>query len=158
MRFALTIETSVGISDEKTNLIINLSNKLSDYFSDKDYGNDVIKILIGVICVAPEFEWFSKIRKPKYVFYRKYIRDHSEIIEDRVFTFDLKLDFESFKNQSDKQNNKMLALEILKSLSNLDSLPKKVKDFDKELFKEDVKTFLDEQKLLVKNDEVLSFI
>lgn len=157
MKFALTVEASEGVAD-KTMLIHELSNKLSDYFSGKDYGDDVRQILIGTICVAPEFEWFSTIRKPRYKFYRKYVRDSIEIIEDRVFTFNLKIDYEDFKNQSDKQNEKMLASEILKSLSNLDSLPKKVKDFDKERFKEDMKTFLDEQKLLVKDDEALSFI
>ena len=92
MKFALTIEASTGVSD-KTNLIIGLSNRLSQYFSNKDYGEDIKQILIGVICVAPEFEWFSTIRKPRYKFYRKYIRDNSEIIEDRVFSFEVKIDY-----------------------------------------------------------------
>ena len=138
MRFALTVEPSESVAN-KTYLIHNVSNKLSEYFSDKNYGDDVKQILIGVICVAPEFDWFSTIRKPKYVFYRKYVRDSSEIIEDKVFTFDLKIDYENFKNQPDEQNNKMLALEIQKSLTNLNNLPKKVKDFDKERFEEDMK-------------------
>jgi hypothetical protein len=158
MRVALTIETSVGITDEKTNLIINLSNKLSEYFLDKDYGGDVKVILIRIICVAPEFDWFSTIRKPRYKFYGKHIRDGVEIIEDRLFSFSLKIDYENFKNQSDEQNEQMLASEILESLSNLDSLPKKVKDFDKVQFKEDMKIFFDEQRLLVKNNERVSFI
>jgi hypothetical protein len=158
MKFAIVVEASEGVAD-KTQLIHILSNKLSDYFLDKDYGNDVREIFIKIISVAPEFEWFSTIRKPKYTSYRKYInRDGIEIIEDKSFSFDLKLDFEDFKNQSDDENRKMLASEIIKSLSNLDSLPKKVKDFDKERFKEDMKSFFDEQKLLVKNDETLSFI
>ena len=36
----------------------------------------------------------------------------------------------------------MLSTEIEKSLSNLDGLPKKVKDFDKERFKENMKSYL----------------
>ncbi len=147
MKFALTIEVSVGVED-KTRLIVDLSNKLTEYFANRNYGNDVIRILIGMICVAPEFEWFSTIRKPRYKFYRKYKRDGIELIEDRDFTFDLKLDYESFKNQSDEENNKMLTSEILKSLSNLDKLPKKVKNFDKEKFKNDVEDFFKEQNLL----------
>lgn len=149
MRFALTVEASESVAN-KTYLIHNLSSKLSVYFSDKDYGDDVKEILIRIICVAPEFEWFSTIRKPRYKFYGKHTRDGVEIIEDRVFSFSLKIDYENFKNQPDELNEKMLASEIIKSLSNLDSLPKKVKDFNKERFKEDMKTFLDEQKLLVK--------
>jgi hypothetical protein len=40
----------------------------------------------------------------------------------------------------------MLASAILDSLSNLDALPRKVKDFDKERFKVDMKAFFDEQR------------
>jgi len=146
MRFALTIETSVGVTDEKANLIINLSNELSEYFLNREYGNAVIKLLIGVICVAPEFEFFTKVRKPKYTSYRKYInQDGIEIIEDRIFCFDVKLDYEKFRSQKDEENRKILASEILGSLSNLDALPKKVKDFDKNRFKNDMRTFFDEK-------------
>ena len=141
MRVALTVEASIGIAD-KTKVIHEFSNKLSEQFTDKDYGNDVIRILIDIICVSPEFEWFSTVRKPRYKFYRKYKRDGIEIIEDRDFSFDLKLDYECFKNQSDEENNKMLASEIIKSLSNLEKLPKKVKDFEREKFKKDVEKFL----------------
>lgn len=150
MKFALAVETSEGIED-RVNIIVDMSNELNEYFSIKDYGNDLIRIVIGTICVSPEFEFFSKIRKPKYVAHRKYInQDGIEILEDKVFSFDLKLDYETFKNQSDEENKKMLASEIIDSLSNLDALPKKVKDFDKERFKNDMKAFFEEQKLLVK--------
>lgn len=148
MEFGIVVEASVGL-ENRTRLIHGLSRKLSEYFSNKDYGNDVKEILIGIISVAPEFEWFSKIRKPKYSFYRKYTsRDGIEIIEDKLFSFDLKIDYEAFKNQSDDQNKKMLAAEVLRSLSNLDSLPKKVKDFDKDQFKEDMKTFFSKDELI----------
>ena len=85
------------------------------------------------------------------MFYRKYIRDHSEIIQDRVFSYDVKLDYEDFKNQSDEQNEQTLASEIMESLSNLDKLPKKVKDFDKERFKKDMEAFFEAQNLLIKS-------
>lgn len=141
MRFALTVEVSSEIA-HKTQLINNLSNNLAEHFLDKDYGNEVIRILIHVICVAPEFEWFSIVRKPRYKFYRKYKRDGVEIIEDRDFMFDLKIEYESFKNQTDEENNKMLASELIKSLSNVEKLPKRVKDFGREKFREDVENFL----------------
>lgn len=143
MKFALAIETSEGV-EAKTNLIVDLSNELAEFFSDKDYGNDVKQIVIGVISVAPEFEWFSKIRKPKYTFYRGYTRDGIEFVEDRVFSFDLKINYESLKNHSEEENREMLAREILGSLSNLESLPKKVRDFDKRRFSEDMNAFFGE--------------
>ena len=39
---------------------------------------------------------------------------------------------------------------VLIFIKSKNSLPKKIKDFDKERFKEDMKAFFDEQKLLVK--------
>ncbi len=150
MRIAIVVEASEGVAN-KTWLVQNLSAELAEYFSDKDYGEDVEEIIIGIISVAPEFEFFSKIRKPRYKAYREYVnRDGLKIIEDRLFSFSLKIDYESLKNQTDEENRKMLASEILGSLSNLDALPKKVKDFDKERFKEDMIAFFEEQKLLVK--------
>ena len=141
MKFNIVTEASIGVA-HKTHLIIDLSNKLSNYFSVKDYGKDVIEIIIRIISVAPEFEWFSIIKKPRYRFYRKHTKDRVEIIEDRLFSFGVKIDYEKFKNQSDEQNKQMLSFKILSSLVNLDSLPKKVKDFDKERFKDDMKAFL----------------
>lgn len=76
-----------------------------------------------------------------YTTYRKYVREDIEFVEDRIFAYDIKLDFESFKNQTDEDNKKMLASEILDSLTKFDALPKKVKDFDKERFKEDMRMF-----------------
>jgi len=141
MKFALAIETSIGVED-RINLIVDLSNELTDYFLNRDYGEDVKRIVIGIIAVAPEFEQFSKIRKPKHTLYRKYSRDDIEFVEDKVFSFDLKIDYESLKNQSDNENKKMFASEILSSLSNLDALPKKMKDFDRGQFTKDLEVFL----------------
>ena len=148
MEFALTVEASEGVAN-KTYLINNLSDRLYEYFSDKDYGNDVKRILIGTIFVAPEFEWFSKIRKPKYTFYQKYKRDDTEIVADRVFTFDLKIDYESFKNQSDEQNEKKVALKILKILTNFDLLTNKIKGICKKRIKGIQKAIIYYSKIII---------
>lgn len=147
MKFGLTVEASIGI-EGKTNIIQQLSDEISAFIKNRNYGHGVQKLLIGVICVAPEFEFFTKVRKPRYTAYRKYVRYDTEFVEDRIFCFDLKLDYVKFRSQTDDQNRKMLAKEILNSLSNLDALPKKVKDFDKEQFRKDMKIFFEEQKLI----------
>ena len=144
MRFALTIETSAGVSEHRTNLIVGISNRLSEYFRDRDYGSDVRTILIGVICVAPEFEWFSKLRRPKYVRYRKYVLDGIEIIEDRVFSFDIRIDYEQFNRQDDEDNIRMVTAKIIESLINLEDIPAASKAFDKGRFIKDVTSFLRE--------------
>lgn len=147
MQFGLSVETSVGMAAGKTNVVYSLLEDIKSFLGNREYGADLQRIGILVICVAPEFDFFSKVRKPKYTTYRKYVREGIEFVEDRIFAYDIKLDFESFRNQSDYENKKMLASEILSSLTNLDALPKKVKDFDKERFKEDMRMFFREKKL-----------
>ena len=147
MDFTLTLEYSTGVR-KRASLVVDLSEKLCEHFSDKNYGEDVKEILIGVIVMAPEFEPFTPVRKPKYVFYREYIEDDTKIVQDKSFGYDIKLDYAIFKDQSDDQNGKMLASVILDSLSNLDRLPKKVKQFDRAKFREDVKAFLDKEGLI----------
>src|SRR5690606_6641876 len=128
MQFGLSVETSVGMAPDKTNVVYSLLEDIKSFLGNRDYGTDVQRIGILVICVAPEFDFFSKVRKPKYTAFRKYVREDVEFIEDRIFAYDIKLDFESFRNQSDDENKKMLASKILESFSNLDALPKKVKE------------------------------
>ncbi len=143
MKFAITVELSEDLAD-KSVLIYDLSANLEKFFSDRDYGNDLKEVMIGLIAVAPQFEWFSTVRKSKYTFNRRHTINEVEIVEDRIFSFYFKIDYEDFKNQSNDQSNKMLSRELLKSLINLDSLPKKVKDFDKERFRKDMKDFFKE--------------
>ena len=51
-------------------------------------------------------------------------------------------EYEEFISVSDEESKKMLENKIIESLENLDKLPKKVKDFDKARFKNDLLTFL----------------
>lgn len=147
MKFALTLETSIGV-DKKVQIIHHLSNEMEAIFSNKHYGNDLVEILIHIICVAPEFDWFSKIRKPRFTTSRNYVKDGMVINIDRLFAYDLKLDFDLFRQQNDTENTHYLAKELISSLNNFDALPKKVKDFDKDRFKADMEHFFQTQELL----------
>ena len=51
-------------------------------------------------------------------------------------------EYEEFISVSDEESKKILQDKIIESLENLDKLPKKVKDFDKVRFKNDLLTFL----------------
>lgn len=51
-------------------------------------------------------------------------------------------EYEEFISVSDEESKKILENKIIESLENLDKLPKKVKDFDKKTFKNDLLLFL----------------
>nr|WP_315394754.1 hypothetical protein [uncultured Sphingobacterium sp.] len=60
-------------------------------------------------------------------------------LDDIVLTSD---EYEGFVSGNDYDSIELLKTRILESLSNLDKLPKAVKDFDKEKFKMDMKACL----------------
>lgn len=150
MNFGITQEIDVQ-AGTKSDIVISLSESLGDFLSDIDYGNDIQNFFIGCICVMkrPGYEDWFKVRKPRYQAISKVkLLDGSVKQQKGVFTYDIKLDFEAFVSATDEESKRILALEILKSLSNLDALPKKVKDFDKEQFKTDIEQFFKSEKLI----------
>lgn len=147
MKLGVSVNVSIEVED-KTQIIHSLFNELEMNFSKKNYGKGLLQIIIEIVCLSPEFEEFFPLRKPKYIELKEYVTEGINIKDEKLFTYSLKIDFILFKNQTIQANKHLLALEILKSLSNLDALPKKVKDFDKERFKADMEAFFKEQNLL----------
>lgn len=147
MDFSLTQESNLeGVKNKQ---IIDFSNSLKEYFINKSYGEGINHFLIGIICVKPEFESFFKVRKPRYKAIdniKFFDGNKTELIG--VYGYDIRLNFEEFVSASETESKKILATEILNSLTNLDVLPKKVKDFDKERFKEDIEQFFKSEKLI----------
>ncbi len=147
MKLGVSVNVSIEVED-KTQIIHSLFNELEMNFSKKNYGKGLLQIIIEIVCLSPEFEEFFPLRKPKYIELKEYVTEGINIKDEKLFTYSLKIDFILFKNQTIQANKHLLALEILKSLSNLDALPKKVKDFDKERFRADMEAFFKEQNLL----------
>ena len=140
MEFAITQESN--LEGEKTKVVQDLSNGLEMYFKDKDYGEDVSSFIIHLICVKPEFDSFFKVRKPRY------IKDKTEIIDGEPFytrkhySYDIKLNYETFISISYKESLTLLIDEIVRSLSHLDSLPKAIRDFNTKEFKNDLLDYI----------------
>ncbi|WP_026714007.1 hypothetical protein [Flavobacterium daejeonense] len=149
MKIALAIYTSAEIKKE-TGFLIDFSDDLEEYFLKKKYGNDLIDIIIGVICVSPIFEHFFKIRRPIYTKEKKEINSEGfEYIIEKCLEYDIKLDFDIFKNYSEIETKKYLAKEIINSLSVFDLMKSKIKNFDSEKFKQDLESYFREKGLII---------
>jgi hypothetical protein len=150
MNIGFAIEIDIE-ADEKSALVQRFSDLLSDEFKDKSYGEDIENVYIGFICLrtVPGFESFSATRKPKYIAIQQVqLLDGSTKEIKNTFTFDIKLDSESydvFVKAEDSEAIKLLKSKLLESLSSFDSLPKKMKKFDVDLFKSDITNFLKQQ-------------
>lgn len=154
MRFKITLEIDRD-ADHKSRLIHELSDEIEIFLNEKEYGEDIQNYLLGCICIKTKegYEGWYKIRKPKYTHYKKVVNrlTGEEMEISKTFENDFKIDnklYEDFIDSSDEVSNKILAKEILNSLSNLDSLPKKVKKFDKEKFRYDFRLFFEDRGLI----------
>jgi hypothetical protein len=151
------ISLEIDIEAQKKSVLINdLSETLKMFFLSRYYGEGILNFYIGCICIKtkPGYEEWYKIRKPRYknlTLIKDVGRVGNNVEIKNSFSIDMKIDNEEYNNfisSSDIESKRILASEILKSLSNLDALPKRVKDFDKEQFKADMEKFFKEQGLI----------
>nr|WP_319492510.1 Imm44 family immunity protein [uncultured Desulfobacter sp.] len=131
MDFGISKEISADITQDKINMLTDISLAMEEYFKDKDYGADISSLTIGIICVAPEFEFFFKEIRRKYTKTKK------------MLEYDIKLDHSEFKNFDNKQIQWIVAKEILGSLSVINEL--KIKNFKTKDFKTDLINFFKEK-------------
>ncbi len=141
MKFGLAIDITVEIND-KSSIIQSLSDDLQSYFVSKQYGQDIKCCTIGIVCISPKFDQFFKERRPKYTKGKKEIIQHglSFTLEDS-FEYNIKIDFESFKNAGKEEAKKILARNILASLVIFEKVKSKIKDFDINSFKADLEEY-----------------
>lgn len=147
MKIALTQETNLSL--DKIQVINNLSSSLQDHFKDLNYGEDVNQILIGIICIKPEFDFFYKVRKPKYTKKEEIKNDLGETIEiNNVVSFDVKFKYEILSGESIEIVQKIIASEILSSSKNMKSFFDKIKKFDRDSFIADMESFFNAQNII----------
>ncbi|TLX23342.1 hypothetical protein FE904_22370 [Chryseobacterium indologenes] len=151
MNFAIVQHTDTN-SNEKSDIVQNISNNLEELLKNKSYGSDIETFLIGFLCVKTKsgYEDWYKENKPKYIDYKKTKnRLTGEVMEIvKKYGYDIKFDYElydEFVNASDEDSKSIFVKKLLESFSHLDKLPKKVQDFDKERFKTDVEDFFKEK-------------
>jgi hypothetical protein len=126
MIFSITLDTSTYFK-KQAKIMGSLSLILEEYFRKKDYGKDIEMFLIGVILVTPEFDEFTQERKPKYKKSEKYL------------CYDLKLDYQKYKDAEDQDFKEKLVEDIMNSLHKFNEV--KIKNFDLDSFTADLRIF-----------------
>lgn len=148
----VTIHETISVEFDKTTKGVEfrkLDAKLETYFKNKSYGEDICTYLIGVISVHPNYDQFFKIRRPFYVEDKTVTLDKilGPVRIYKSFSFNIKLDFEEFISSNTEDGLKMIAGSIMETVKTL-KYPKKIKDFDKERFYEDLRLFFEKEKIL----------
>src|SRR5262245_55766843 len=97
MKFGFALYSN--FSTEQSSEITKYSDFLEQYISDRNYGNEVKEMYVGIICVKPEFEQFFKKRAVKYKQgIKSEITDGQLITTQDCLTFDLKFDYSKIGN------------------------------------------------------------
>lgn len=151
--FEISLSEIIRKNTEK--VVSELSDRINAYIKKQDYGNGILEyeVILYVVNMPEGYEHLFKDFKPKYVEHKLLTNKHTgEKFEiSKYFNYSVKIEgalYDQFISATDLESKRILALEILKSLSYLDALPKKVKDFDRERFKSDMEAFFREQNLL----------
>ncbi len=144
----MNFDISLTIDDggkHKTGILHDLSIEMGNFLRERDYGQSIQSYVIGLTCVLVPtgYQTLFKQKKPVYVkdkvksnrFTTEDIRLHKIFIDDIVLT---PSEYEDFVSGTNSESLKIVAKRILNTMSNLDMLLKKVNDFDKDAFKQDM--------------------
>jgi hypothetical protein len=160
MKFSIGLTLDAVSFDEtirtnKSSVVYDFGKNIIEYIKKLDYGEGIVEYAIKLYIVNPPigFEHLFKDFKPKFIEHKlipnKYTGEKLEL--NKYFNYSIKITgdlYNKFLTGTVEESEKILATEILNSLSNLDALPKKIKDFDKERFKADMEQFFKAQKLV----------
>lgn len=132
MEFSIGSQFSREFTFEEGRITHKLAEELNSFFIDKDYGNRIEKIYVGVICVSEGFEPFFKVRPFKVM--RK----------EAALEYEIKLDFETFKN-SDEDKRKQLLIDEFLTKTREFLTEKTINGFDEGLFLNDLGSYFNDK-------------
>jgi len=136
-------------------LLETFGQKLKNYFQSKNYGNDLKEISIGVVVVEPRLQKFFKVKKPTYISKpTTYIRNTISRTMHRALYYKISLNFDRFNNIGEKEAEEMLKKELMNSVTQINGVKNRIRDFNLERFKNDLALFL-EDKTSQRTDPVL---
>lgn len=155
MKFSISLRIDSN-GQHKSNIIHDLSNSIQSFLKERNYGVDVIELIIGLICVntPKEVEHLFREKKPDYIDF-KVIKNKftGELIElNKQVSYDIRLSSEQynlFLSLNEEGSKKFLANLIFNSLKKFDVLSTKIKKFDKEKLTSDLGYFLRENNLII---------
>jgi hypothetical protein len=132
MEFSIGSQFSREFSFEESRITYNLAEELNLFFKEKDYGERIEKIYVGVICVSKGFEPFFQIRPLK-------------ILKGKLaLEYEIQLDFETFK-QSDEQKRRSLLIDMFLKMTKVYLTEKNIKGFEQEVFINDLENYFKKQ-------------
>lgn len=118
-----------------SSIITSLNDEIQELVKDKQYGEDISELYIGVVSVSPQFAQFFKPQPPKYTKGNKsHVVDGVKYNTHNSFEYDITLDFEGLKSADEPLARRMIADSMLSSFD----VFKKFKNFNSGQFRSDL--------------------
>ena len=152
MLFQLKVYYLETAMEKKKDFIERFSSSITEpAFKDCSFGKDVKAISISIILIKtrPGFEKWDQPRRPRFT--ELLIGRDGKVLWEKRFEIEIRFDgelFDAFLAADDDEAGKILARESYRALDQLDRLPKRLKDFDKEGFRAAVKDLFERQGLM----------
>lgn len=120
--------------------LIELGERMEEYFKMRQYGDAILEYFIGIVCVHPKYDSIFTIKRSRYTEDKRVMLDRAlgEVHFYKTWGVDVKLDFATFIKSDKEGGLKMVADAIIDRLNTM-KYPAKVKEFDKERFLNDLK-------------------
>ncbi|MFH1947124.1 MAG: hypothetical protein ABIJ23_03155 [Candidatus Magasanikbacteria bacterium] len=141
----MKIGFGIGVTEDvylRIYILRELEKKMKEFFSKKNYGSSIKNYVIGISIDAEPFASFLKERKPKYTKGKKTLTvDRRPYDIEDCFEYSSRIDHDKFMKANDKEALCILANDIYSSIDLVDKFKKRMDDFNKEKFKNDMKNF-----------------
>lgn len=142
MRVGLALEIDSAL-DHLATVVSEIDQELKTFFSDREYGNDVENIFIGIVLTGPGSERIHPVRRLRHKKLHK-IRLPGKQIEFRnLVEYDIKPDFEAYRRADVCEARRRLVGDLVGSLEVLEKHRDRFPNFDVAHFGSDLRVCLD---------------
>ncbi|WP_426994315.1 hypothetical protein [Methylomonas sp. CM2] len=138
MNVGLAIERDASL-ENYAHLIREFYSKIKEYFSDKDYGEDLKDLAIGLVLTGPGSERLHPVRLFKYEKESSYkdLFTNKRVTIRNAASYDIKPDFDKFSQMTLEDAQNYLAKLLYESTEVLECHHEKFPNFDVKQFRED---------------------
>lgn len=145
-RYLGSFDMNVGLAIESdqslevfSQVFYELDKRLKEYFPNKDFGDDLEDLAIGLILTGPGSERLHPIRPFKYEKESSYkdIFTNKRVTIKNAASYDVKPDFEAFSQMTLDEAQNYLAKLLSESTEVLERNHKKFPNFDVKQFRKD---------------------
>jgi hypothetical protein len=129
--------------------VARLSDQLSTFLKDKQYGDDIHHLCIGLLCVPEQNLSYHLPLRHRYIHERKTYRKGEYTFDFyRALEYGLVLDYQVLRERDAETSIGLIREELIKSFGDIRTFSKKIRDFDERRFQTDMMNFVGTPKAL----------